>query len=812
MDRRGAEPNPARCRRVKDTLLQLFAKVFSLGEIRPGKDGVSLEWAYPLPAWAWTLVVLAAASLAIIAYRRLDAPRRARMVCGCLRALAILIVALMISGPRLVKTEESVQRDWVVVLTDRSASMLVRDTPAGSRDQQLRNALTRLAPVLDGLTTKRELLWLGFSDRVYEVPRPSLPTAGKEADRQELPAPGGGRTLIADSVEQALRRVATRPVAGIVLLTDGRSADEPSRALLRQLQARQIPIFSVTLGSETPPARVTLRRATQPGVAFVGDIVPVTVDLDALGPRDRLKGAKVELVDESTGQLLDSRELTGTEPENHRVTLTTRPRAEQDARWIVRSVLPGVDPASTANTDDDPLNQKLNVRLRVIDRPIRVALVDGYPRWEYRYLKNLLLRERTIRSSTLILSADRRFLQEGTDPLAALPRTKEEWQPFDVVILGDVRAELLSAEQQAQIKELVAEKGAGLLWIGGQSATPGSYRSTPLADLLPFSMDDSTDTARPYAESVIVSPGPAAERLGVLRLGEGDKLDWPQILSNPDAGWTTLRFAQRIEPARLKPAAEVLAKATMALVPTDSVAATPLVITMRYGAGRIIYVATDEIWRWRFGRGETLPERFWLPLIRLLARESLARGGAGALLEATPERVQVQQPVQISLRLIDQSLLVARPSALSVRARQQSADQSGDQTITLTPRSGAGDSGGLYSASWTFAEPGDYTLTPVDAALSSLNLSAKVEVRDRDDELRDVTTDHPGLVRLSEATNGRALKPEEVGKLSELLPNREIRTAGPSAIETLWDKPIVWIVLLALLCGEWISRRLLRLA
>lgn len=786
---------------MRDALLQIFARLFSLGDIRPGKDGVSLEWAYPLPAWAWLLVVVAAAGLAVFAYRRLDAPRRARVVCGTLRALALLLVAVMISGPRLVKTEESVQRDWVVVLVDRSASLLVRDTPLGSRDQQMRDALARLGPTLDALSPKRELLWLGFSDRVFDVPRPGAASA-------EFPSANGGRTLIADSVEQALRRVATRPVSGVVLLSDGRSADEPSRALLRQLQARQIPVFSIALGSETPPARLALRRSTQPGVAFVGDIVPVTVDLEALGPQEKLKGAKVELVDEATGQVLDSRELTGGEAASHRLTLTTRPKSEQEAKWFVRSVLPG----GTAADSDDPLNQKLSVRLRVIDRPIRVALVDGYPRWEYRYLKNLLLRERTIRSSALILSSDRRYLQEGTDPLASLPRTKDEWQPFDVVVLGDVRSELLSAEQQAQIKQLVAEKGAGLLWIGGPSATPGSYRSTPLADLLPFTMDDSTDAARPFAESVLVSPGPAAERLGVLRLGDGDTLEWPKILSDPAAGWSALRFAQRIEPARLKPAAEVLARATMASAPAQSAGGTPLVITMRYGAGRIIYVATDEIWRWRFGRGETLPERFWLPLIRLLARESLVRGGSPALLEASPDRVGVQQPVQVSLRLLDQALMVTRPASLTLRAKPQDP-QASEQTITLAPQASSGDEpSGLYSASWTFADAGDYALTPTDAALSGLGLSATVEVRDRDDELRDVTADHLALTRLSDATGGRSLRPEDIPRLSELLPNREIRTAGPSAIESLWDKPIVWAVLLLLLATEWIARRLMRLA
>src|SRR5262249_39576257 len=151
------------------------------------------------------------------------------------------------------------------------------------------------------------------------------------------------------------------------------------------------------------------------------------------------------------------------------------------------------------------------VRVRVLDRPIRVALFDGYPRWEFRYLKNLLLRERSIRSSALVLSSDRRYLQEGTDPLASIPRTKEEWQPFDVIVLGDVRAELFSTEQLAQIRELVSSKGAGLLWIAGPSATPQTWRGTPLADLLPFTVGDDASAPRTFAESVLVSPAPASE-------------------------------------------------------------------------------------------------------------------------------------------------------------------------------------------------------------------------------------------------------------------------------------------------------------
>src|SRR5262249_55026621 len=112
-------------------------------------------------------------------------------------------------------------------------------------------------------------------------------------------------------------------------------------------------------------------------------------------------------------------------------------------------------------------NNEVTLRLDLVDRPIRVGYFDGYPRWEYRYLKNLLVREGSIRSSIMLLAPDRRFLQEGTDPLLALPRNAQEWGQFDVIIMGDVRPELFSREQLDAMREVVAKRGGGLLWIGG---------------------------------------------------------------------------------------------------------------------------------------------------------------------------------------------------------------------------------------------------------------------------------------------------------------------------------------------------------
>lgn len=792
----------------------LLTRLFSLRTLQPGETGVTLEWAHPAPAWGWMLIVLAATFISWWGYHRLEGKLYRRTILAILRGISLLIVALMISGPRLVKTEETIERDWVVVLADRSQSMDVRDVAGKAREEQLRTALDAARPLLEKLEPQKNILWLGFDSRAYDLP----------SEATALGPPTGSRTLVAGAIEQSLRRVASKPVSGIVLLSDGRSADEASRSLLRQLQSRQIPVFTVPLGSETPPARVIVKRVSAPSVAFVGDFVPITVDLDAIGLPSSVGGIKIDLIDEATGRVLDSKPVptdpTSTESSDAKsattststsrtITLLTRPGTAQESKWIVRPVLPDSG-ESTASADD------FSIRLRVIDRPIRVALFDGYPRWEYRYLKNLLLRERSIRSSALVLSSDRRYLQEGTDPLASIPRTPEEWQPFDVIVMGDVRSELFSTEQLQQIRDLVSNKGAGILWIAGPNATPQTWRGTPLADLLPFTLDDTANAPRSFAESVLASPTPSAERLGVLRLGENASSPWPESLGDSAAGWNAFRFAQLIEPQSLKPAAEVLALATPSSNPSGSASARPLVVTMRYGAGRVIYVGTDEIWRWRYGRGETLPERFWLPLVRLLARESLARSGQSAIIDVSPERALVDQPVQVSVRLLDQSLLGSRPESLAVRVRSADPAAPEEQTIVLRPqtesRAGSQEGTGLYSASWIFSEAGDYTVRPIDAMLAGLGISAKVEVRDRDDELRESAADHAVLASLSDSTGGRVIQVADLKQLPTLLPNRQVRTAGATLSESLWDKPIVWSVLITLLCLEWIARRLLRLA
>ena len=787
-----------------------FEWLLGLETLELGREGVQLGFERPFPGWMWPGLIAVIVIASFWSYRRLEGSRAARVALAAMRALLLATLLTLIAGPRLVERDETVERDWVVVLADRSASMSVEDatTPGGSRqsrEAQLQAALSQSWPMWNELARDRVVLWLGFDDGAYEL---NVSEAGGDA-AIDLGEPTGRRTNLARALNQALQRAAARPVAGVVVLSDGRSIDEPGRASLRRLQAERIPVFTIPLGSSQPVGDLAIRAAVGPGIAFVNDLAPVRVEIDRLGDAAMLGGV-VQLVDQATGIVLDEQNID-TADATGSLTLTTRPQDAGRSQWMVRLVPDDADLIEGNNTAE------LSVEL--VDRPLRALYIDGVARWEQRYLKNLLLREASITSSNLILAPNRRYLQEGDIELSSLPISPEEWAQFDVVVLGDVRPEVFTEDQLRNLREHIAVRGAGLIWIGGAGATPDAWVGTPLADLIPFTMTSPRMSA--INERVVLAPTASADRLGVLQLGATPASPWPAGVSDPDAGWSMLRWAQRIDRRALKPATEVLGVGIPVAelrspppIPAPADAGWPLVMSMRFGAGRALYVATDEIWRWRYGQGELLPERFWLQMVRLLARESLSRSQRSALLTVAPRRPVVGEPARIAIELLDQSLIEMDVASLTVRLTRipgasDSFDVAETPQVELTLRREP-DQLRRYAATWAPNLPGRWRIDAIDSALAGHDLTTEVEAVLADDELRRPETNHLLLANIADASEGRLIQPANLDQLSTLLPNRQLRLVS-ERYETLWDTPLALLIVLTLLTGEWVGRRIIRL-
>jgi len=746
-----------------------------------------------MPVWAWLLIAVALAVGSLWSLRGLTLSPTRRTIVGVLRTTLFLLLLVLICGPLLTLPRERVEPDWVVVLSDRSRSMVIPDAMVDGtrspREAQLNQAISGHAEVWRSLAESRRVLHLGFDAgvRELEVGADGLPALGE---------PDGVATEIGPALTSALERVAARPVSGVVMLSDGRTIAPPDRALLRRLQSDGVRVHVVPLGASEPTGDHAIRAIDAPQRAFIQDEMPIEVDLDR---SSSVGGAlRVKLVDDATGEVLDAREFNDTESGRRTITLVGRAALPGERTWRVEIEPDGRDLVEENNTR--------RFRVDVIDRPIRVLYVEGYPRWEYRYLKNLLVRERGIESSVMLLSADRDFAQEGNAPIARLPRNAEEFAAFDLVILGDVSAGAFSTTQMDAIKSLVSKRGAGLLWIGGSRAVPRSWKGTALEETLPFR--GALEPER-FDEAVTMRPTARAARLGLLRVSGIDDEPWPADLSRAAAGWSRLEWAQRFEPADLKPTAEVIAETASG----DGGRPLPLLVSMRYGAGQSMYIATDETWRWRYGRGESLPERFWLQLIRHLARSSVDANDSSLQLSVEPRRVESGDPVRIEVTMLDPTAASANAGGAAARkVIVTTTDASAGvepQVLELSP---VEDVPGRFATTIFPDRAGTYRVTSGDAP-SATSPSVELEVVRGDMELARPETDHALLEQIADATNGEVLAIEDIELLlgPDLLPNRAVTVEHPLT-QTLWDTPLALILLILIPALEWSIRRWSRLA
>ena len=764
--------------------------LLGIDRIPAGAESLELGFEHPLPPWGWALLVAAAAFVAWLGYFKMSGPLGWRGVLTSIRAALLLWLAIIILGPELVMPMERIERDRVVVLLDRSESMLIEDVvvdgPARrvSRDTQLRELLASSRDAFASIAQRHDLVWLGFGDSTSTLdPIEGSPLADPGAADQV-------RTRMARAIDASLETARGGTISSIVIVSDGRSPDHAGRELLRRLADEAVQVFTVPLGSKDPLGDLAVESVEAPARAFMRDEIPVEVRLASSGSRgfDRIA---VRLVDESSGEVLAEQQVDEDSIADPVVLAAKSDRAGR-VRWRVE-----------ISAGDAPMlgdlvaeNDARSFEIDVIDRPLRVLYIDGYPRWEYRYLKNLLVREPSIESSVMLVSADRDFAQEGNLPLARLPRSPEEFAAYDLLILGDVPAGFFSPEQHEMMRELVAARGAGMLVVGGPRYSPRSWEDSALAEMLPFS---GPLAIAAIDRDVSLRPTDAARRLGVLGWASDAEGGFPEEVSDPQTLWARLRWAQSIDPDRLKPAAETLA---------ESEAGDPLLVRMRYGAGQVLHLATDETWRWRYGRGETLQERFWIPLLRLLGRDAIASDGALIHLRAAPASIALGSRTTVELEIDDARALDLELASIAVTV-EQAGTKVGEIDLPRTAP-------GLHAAAWAPESVGSFSLRIAEPELLRLGggrAAAEVEVVRPDDEWRIPEADHAALAALSEATGGAVVgaDAESIRNLASRLPDRSVVVPIP-IVEPVWASPLALIVALLLLLAEWIGRRLLRYA
>ncbi len=788
-----------------------------------GGDAVRVEKSFEFQSspepWVFFLLILPGVlffSIYIYRKEKTAIPGRIRALLITLRCLVLILIFIFLFRPVIVKSRVVVEKPLAAILLDDSASMREHDSyadtgaieglkkGAGLADRGELAALTRrelMGRVLENSSTNvLKTLENRYDLKKYAFGPALNPVGGLDDLRAE-----GESTRLGDALASTVREFRGRGLSAVVVVSDGRSnrGRDPRDAAYTALN-RQVPVYTVGVGAPSGARNVEITGVSAPTVVLVGDEVTFRVNIWSSGFDGR--PVTLSLKNRDDGSELATRDFElregGGEQQEQ---LYWKPEIEGD--YMLHVEVPVLE-----GEQDLEDNSFVHV-IRVESARIRVLYVDGYPRWEYRFLWHLLLRTENFETQVLLQSADPDFIQESSEfaeSLASFPSDPQELMEYHVIIFGDVDPTILgdSWEESRQIlgriKDFV-EAGGGFLMQAGELHSPLSYAETPIADILPVvigSFEEERAAVEEGGEGIYfrLRLEDALNPHELLFL-EKDLVRNRRLWEDPEYGLPGFFWYYPVE--RAKPGAEVLARHPRS---SNRYGNHVVLATTYYPTGRTVFFGVDSTWRWRHPYLDRYTEKFWRGMVRYLAQNKLRRGDYRFDLYTDRSLYDLNERIQVAARVRDVEGRLSRESLQSVKIMAPGGEI---EEMTL-----ARVAEGEFERSIVRSDPGVYQIwipgeeegRETRHALTTFSvvvprLESENPVLDRD-LLRDV----------ARVTGGRYFDlGEAAGLLDSLKDVERVRRLGEPEREDLWSNWWALLLFVGLFAAEWIIRKRLNL-
>jgi hypothetical protein len=722
----------------------------------------------------------------------------ARWVTALLRSLAVFILALALSGPVLRHVTTLRQLGRVVLAVDASASMSYADLdnskprgPISKPDTRFvrveKALLDPAAPMLRKLAERHDvelfLLHGSKAERVWWHRDSGADVSG------DLPAhlPGKPDANITN-LDEPLRDALGPGAAGaaLVLLTDGQhNAGGSPEGFASGLRDQGVPIFTVGYGGETPPADLALVNVVAPEAIFAGDRAEGSLILQDTLPADLQGLATISY----QNTVLWRQAFTTTGRGERQIDfsfpvkgLTDFGEVKQTLRLLtIKAELTGPDASKDKILD----NNSRVLALHLLTRKRRALILDGRARWETRYVKNHFDRDERWQVNAAFDDG-----LDGPDGeiQKAFPKKAEDMLNYDLVVLGDLRPGALTGDQQQMLTDFVEKRGGGLILVDGRRRHLRDWAATKAGPLLPVTWNEfgAPDAALAFSLS------PDGQNADALRLSDSAS-------ANP-AFWNKLPRVNWCASAKALPGAT-----TLVTVSADGKREIPAIIWRRLGAGSVLWLGTDEIWRWRYEVADQHHQRFWMQLASWIAAPPFLVENDRISLGTDRLRYQEGDTAELRVRLRDRSGSIisdGRPVAHVLR--------NGLEIASLELENDPAH-GGVFRATTGALPSGDYHITVSEggAAANDVRLAFRVESR-ANQEWGQLNLNRVLLESMALRSGGRFLREADVSQLPDLLQTLD-RQETRVKETLLWSSWWWFGAVMALITAEWLLRKRWRL-
>ena len=755
------------------------------------------------------LFIVGAIIYTIFYYRSVRSiPSKGRKVMGVCHLLALLMLIISIAMPVAKVRYTKTYRPIMLILVDTSRSMAVTDKRVTAE------ALAEATRLLNGLP---------FDKAVAETAIQQYLKQNQDASRLDLVkaifnhpdidllrrtdkrfdvrffsfdqtlAPEGGAndaavwlagreangeaSRIGTAVREAVARYAGLPVAGVMVFSDFGwvNGEDPAR-VAADLKTSGVPVYPIPIGLPAPPDAM-ITEIIAPEAVFQGDPVTLRVRIRSRGLDGRNSTLKLK-VDGVQAQT----ESLSFEDGMQFVEMKFFPR-QSSGTLVLDFELDG-----TA-ADSNPKNNLKQHRMRIIEEKINVLYVEGMPRWEFRYLRWVLLRNPHLKTRFLMTQGDPELAKLSPRYMARFPEDVRTIYKYDLVILGDISAKYFKPEQLKVLEEQIRVHGGSLIMLAGVGAAPSSYRDTPVESILPVRIGSGKSLA------VANNQYP--------RLPDAD-VHSPMVILNdtPDLNqriWSKVRPLGRL-PALdgAKPLANVLLE-----LPGSAAggSAYPVVSWQNYGKGKCMFVATDRLWKMRREVGDAYHGKFWGQAIQFLAMSRLLGQNKRISLQTERTRYNPGEAVRVYANVLTEAYQpLVKESHTVVIERKDMPDSERELVLIPDP-----STPGVYFGSTPARAAGSYVLR---GQRHEADFTGSVEFNVAADpvEDRDTAAKLDIAEAVAKASGTAVVAPTDLAGLVDNLSAPEISRIVSREME-LWDTPFIYLLILLFLGLEWVLRR-----
>jgi len=706
------------------------------------------------------VIVLVTAGLCLLAWQR-SGYAKSQGVLEFLRLTIVILLAAMFNQPEWVEEFRPEEKPQVVILVDDSTSMETRDVESAVTSSSRTTRKEAIAALTD------EKAWSSLTDRMDVT------------IQQFGNAEGTTRTDLFTPLKQAPEKFTN--LIGAVLISDGDwNEGQPPVQAATSLRMKEIPVFTVPIGSPVRLPDVELLSLGAPTFGVAGKAVRIPFTIESTLPREFITTVNLKSS--------DGDEVT------RDVRIAPMSRTSDSLLWNPQSTGDFTLTLTVPKHADDTLpdNNQLTAPIAIREEKLKVLVVESFPRWEYRYLRNALSRDPGVEVSCLLFHPDLGKVGGGNkDYIKQFPAGLDELSKFDVVFLGDVGVEegQLTTENCRLLKGLVEHQASGLVFMPGFRGKQASLGETELDDLLPVIMDelqpDGWGSRTPgHFELTELGRRSLLTRLADTR---DDNLSvWEDL---PGFQW----YAAVV---RAKTGCETLAVHQDI---TNKHGRIPLLVTRTFGAGKVLFMGTDGAWRWREGVEDKYHYRFWGQVVRWMAYQRNMAKGETMRLYYAPDQPQVRQTLVLHANVMESS---GEPLAKGDVTARIIAPSGQAETVRFTS---AGDEWGVFDGRFTTNEPGKHQVK-LFCKQTNATLDTSFFVQGDAAETLGKPARPEVLEEIARVTHGKVLTPDKLEQLVQSLASLPEPSPSVRRVQ-LWSHPATAGVILLLLTVFWIGRK-----